>query len=137
MGNAQTGGLFLPLGVRDAAGGLSRSGDRHARPRFLAGGAGQDPAGVHDARWSPSIRWPQHVRLHGDGVRDIALWVDDADAAFRETTGRGAGSVREPETLRDEDGEVRISAIATYGDTIHTFVERRNYAASFCQASCR
>ncbi len=73
----------------------------------------------------------EHVRLHGDGVRDIALWVDDADAAFRATTGRGAGEVREPETLQDEQGEVRISAIATYGDTIHSFVERRNYHGVF------
>src|ERR1700688_4229568 len=73
----------------------------------------------------------EHVRLHGDGVRDIALWADDADAAYRETTRRGAKGVREPETLRDEHGEVRISAIATYGDTIHSFVERRNYRGAF------
>jgi 4-hydroxyphenylpyruvate dioxygenase len=73
----------------------------------------------------------EHVRVHGDGVRDIALWVDDAEAAWRETTQRGARSVREPETVRDEHGEVRLSAIATYGDTIHTFVERRNYSGVF------
>jgi 4-hydroxyphenylpyruvate dioxygenase len=72
-----------------------------------------------------------HVRLHGDGVRDIALWVDDAEASWRETTSRGAASVREPETLRDGNGEVRLSAIAAYGDTIHTFVERRNYRGVF------
>ena len=72
-----------------------------------------------------------HVRLHGDGVRDIALWVDDAEAAWRETTRRGARSVREPETLRDEHGEARIASIAAYGDTIHTFVERRNYKGVF------
>ena len=72
-----------------------------------------------------------HVRLHGDGVRDIALWVDDAESAYRETTQRGAKGVREPETLRDEHGEVRISAIALYGDTIHSFVERRNYRGAF------
>ena len=72
-----------------------------------------------------------HVRWHGDGVRDIALWVDDAESAYRETTRRGARSVREPETLYDEHGEVRISAIATYGDTIHSFVERRNYRGAF------
>ena len=64
----------------------------------------------------------EHVRLHGDGVRDIALWVDDAESAWRETTRRGARSVREPETLRDSQGEVRLAAIATYGDTIHMFV---------------
>jgi 4-hydroxyphenylpyruvate dioxygenase len=73
----------------------------------------------------------EHVRLHGDGVRDIALWVDDAESAYRETTRRGAAGVREPETLRDEQGEVRISAIAAYGDTIHSFVERRNYRGVF------
>jgi 4-hydroxyphenylpyruvate dioxygenase len=73
----------------------------------------------------------RHINLHGDGVRDIALWVDDAEAAWRETTKRGAVSVREPETLRDQHGEVRVSAIAIYGDTIHTFVERRNYTGVF------
>src|SRR5450755_2515181 len=72
-----------------------------------------------------------HIRLHGDGVHDIALWVDDAESAWRETTSRGARSAREPETLRDDHGEVRLSAIAIYGDTIHTFVERRNYTGVF------
>src|SRR5579863_6458411 len=56
-----------------------------------------------------------HIELHGDGVRDIALWVDDAESAWREATKRGARSVREPETLGDENGEVRLSAIAIYG----------------------
>jgi 4-hydroxyphenylpyruvate dioxygenase len=72
-----------------------------------------------------------HIKLHGDGVRDIALWVDDAESSWREATRRGARSVREPETLKDEHGEVRLSAIAIYGDTIHTFVERRNYRGAF------
>jgi 4-hydroxyphenylpyruvate dioxygenase len=72
-----------------------------------------------------------HIQRHGDGVRDIALWVDDAEAAYRETTKRGAHGVREPEVLRDDHGEVRISAIATYGDTIHSFIERRNYSGVF------
>src|SRR3954454_3991701 len=67
-----------------------------------------------------------HIRRHGDGVHDIALWVDDAESAWRETTGRGARSVRAPETLRDEHGEARIASIGIYGDTIHSFVERRN-----------
>jgi 4-hydroxyphenylpyruvate dioxygenase len=73
----------------------------------------------------------EHVRLHGDGVRDIALWVDDAEAAWRETTGRGARGVREPETLRDANGEARLASIALYGDTVHTFVERRDYRGVF------
>ena len=72
-----------------------------------------------------------HVKTHGDGVRDIALWVDDAESAWRETTQRGARSVREPETARDENGEVRLASIAIYGDTIHTFVERANYRGVF------
>ena len=72
-----------------------------------------------------------HVQLHGDGVRDVALWVDDAESAWRETTSRGARSVHEPETVRDEFGEARIASIAAYGDTIHTFVERRNYRGVF------
>ena len=79
----------------------------------------------------PDHEIADHVRLHGDGVRDIALWVDDAESAWRETTRRGARSVREPQTLRDQDGEARVASIATYGDTIHTFVERRNYRGAF------
>jgi len=73
----------------------------------------------------------EHVRVHGDGVRDVALWVDDAESAWRETTKRGARSVREPETLRDGDGVARVASIAAYGDTIHTFVERRDYNGVF------
>ena len=72
-----------------------------------------------------------HVQRHGDGVRDVALWVDDAASAWRETTARGATSVQEPTTLRDDHGEVRISSIATYGDTIHSFVERSDYTGAF------
>jgi 4-hydroxyphenylpyruvate dioxygenase len=80
---------------------------------------------------APETVIADHVRLHGDGVRDIALWVDDAESAWRETTQRGARSVREPETLRDAHGEARIASIAIYGDTIHSFVERRNYRGAF------
>jgi 4-hydroxyphenylpyruvate dioxygenase len=72
-----------------------------------------------------------HVQKHGDGVHDVALWVDDAESAWRETTKRGARSVREPEVLRDECGSVTVASIAIYGDTIHTFVERRHYAGAF------
>ena len=73
----------------------------------------------------------EHVRRHGDGVRDIALWVDDAASAFREATRRGAHPVRPAETLCDEHGTARIAAIAAYGDTIHSFVERRDYCGAF------
>jgi 4-hydroxyphenylpyruvate dioxygenase len=72
-----------------------------------------------------------HVRRHGDGVRDIALWVDDAREAFSLAVERGARPVAEPAVLRDEDGEVVIAGIKTYGDTIHSLVERRGYRGPF------
>ncbi len=72
-----------------------------------------------------------HIKLHGDGVREIALTVDDAESAFRETTRRGARGVLEPTVFEDSAGRVKISAIAAYGDTIHGFVERKNYHGVF------
>ena len=72
-----------------------------------------------------------HIAKHGDGIKDIALWVDDATSAWLETTRRGARSVREPWTLEDKQGAVTMASIATYGDTIHTFVERKNYHGIF------
>ena len=72
-----------------------------------------------------------HIGRHGDGVRDIALSVDDAESAWCETTRRGARSVHGPEILRDENGQVRTTAIATYGDTIHSFIERAGYKGAF------
>jgi 4-hydroxyphenylpyruvate dioxygenase len=72
-----------------------------------------------------------HVKRHGDGVHDIALWVDDAEAAYRETTRRGGKGVMEPTVTKDEEGQIRRSAIATYGETIHSFVERGNYRGVF------
>ena len=72
-----------------------------------------------------------HVQRHGDGVKSIALWVEDAAAAWRETTARGAPSALPPTVIEDESGTARLSAIAIYGDTIHTFVERRNYRGAF------
>ena len=73
----------------------------------------------------------RHVNLHGDGVRDIAFWVDDARQAFKLAVERGAAPAREPEVLSDENGEVIIAGIRTYGDTIHSIVERRNYRGMF------
>jgi 4-hydroxyphenylpyruvate dioxygenase len=73
----------------------------------------------------------EHVRVHGDGVKDIALWVDDAREAFRKAVDRGAQPAYEPTMLRDDDGEVVMAGIRTYGDTIHSLVERRNYRGAF------
>lgn len=72
-----------------------------------------------------------HIEKHGDGVKVLALWVDDAEKSWKETTSRGAKSYQEPTILKDEFGEVKIASIHTYGDTIHTFVERKNYTGIF------
>jgi 4-hydroxyphenylpyruvate dioxygenase len=72
-----------------------------------------------------------HAHRHGDAVKVVALWVDDARAAWQETTSRGAVSVEEPRVLSDEHGKVVVSSIRTYGDTIHTFVERSAYTGPF------
>ncbi|MFL5403822.1 MAG: 4-hydroxyphenylpyruvate dioxygenase [Gemmatimonadales bacterium] len=72
-----------------------------------------------------------HIYRHGDGVRDLALWVDDAREAFARAVERGAQPVHEPRVARDADGEVVTAAIRTYGDTIHSLVERRGYHGLF------
>jgi 4-hydroxyphenylpyruvate dioxygenase len=73
----------------------------------------------------------EHVKKHGDGVKVLALWVDDATQSFHETVSRGAEPAGEPKKLHDESGEVIVSSIKTYGETIHTFVERTNYKGAF------
>lgn len=73
----------------------------------------------------------EHIFKHGDGVKVLALWVDDAYKSFEETTKRGAKVYMEPTTLTDEHGEVRMSGIYTYGETVHMFVERKNYNGVF------
>jgi 4-hydroxyphenylpyruvate dioxygenase len=73
----------------------------------------------------------EHHRKHGDGVRDIAFEVDDARRSYEETVKRGAVGVLEPTELSDENGVIVKSAIRTYGDTIHTFIERKNYRGMF------
>jgi 4-hydroxyphenylpyruvate dioxygenase len=76
-------------------------------------------------------RIAEHVHEHGDGVRDIALWVDDARDAFRKAVERGAQPVHEPTVLHDDDGEIVIAAFKIYGETIHSLVERKNYRGLF------
>lgn len=79
----------------------------------------------------PDSEIARHVALHGDGVKVLALWVDDAEGAYYTALKRGAESAFAPKTLRDENGEVVLAAVKTYGDTIHTLVERRNYKGVF------
>ncbi|HOZ50310.1 MAG TPA: 4-hydroxyphenylpyruvate dioxygenase [Chitinophagaceae bacterium] len=81
--------------------------------------------------FNPESEISDHIRRHGDGVKVIALWVDDARKSYNETMSRGAISVMEPTVFSDENGEVIKAGIKTYGDTIHLFVERKNYKGIF------
>ncbi len=72
-----------------------------------------------------------HITKHGDGVKVVALWVDDATKSWEETTQRGAKSYMKPIIEKDKNGEVVRSGIHTYGDTVHIFVERKNYKGVF------
>lgn len=73
----------------------------------------------------------EHVRLHGDGIRDVAFLVDDVDAAHAAALARGGRSLREPADDTDEHGTVRHAAVTTYGDTVHTLLDRSRYAGPF------
>jgi 4-hydroxyphenylpyruvate dioxygenase len=86
---------------------------------------------VFTSALGPTGEIADHVGKHGDGVRDMAFWVDDARDAYAKAIERGATSARAPEVLRDDSGEVVIAAIRTYGDTIHSIVERRGYRGLF------
>jgi 4-hydroxyphenylpyruvate dioxygenase len=79
----------------------------------------------------PGTAVAEHVAKHGDGVKVLALWVDDATYSFNETVKRGAEIAIKPEKLKDQNGEVVVASIKTYGETIHTFVERKNYRGTF------
>ncbi len=103
-------------GVRDRASYLLQQG----KIRF-----------VLTAPLQPEGELAEHVARHGDGVRDLALWVDDAAAAFEAAVSRGAIAVHAPEVLEDRDGRIVRAAIATYGDTIHSFIERKDYHGLF------
>jgi 4-hydroxyphenylpyruvate dioxygenase len=103
-------------GRRDRASYLLQQGD----VRFMVTGA------MH-----PESPVAEHVRAHGDGVRDIAFLVDDVDAAFAAACARGATAVRPPADDTDANGTIRHAAIATYGETVHTFLDRSRYGGPF------
>ncbi|HEU4725975.1 MAG TPA: 4-hydroxyphenylpyruvate dioxygenase [Candidatus Eisenbacteria bacterium] len=106
----------LETGVRDRASYVLQQG----KVRF-----------VLTAPLGPEGSVADHVHRHGDGVRDIALDVEDVDRAYEGTTKRGARSIAEPHDVTDEHGTVRRAAIATYGDTIHSFIDRSKYRGTF------
>jgi len=116
FGLAVTGHAGLETGVRDRASYVLQQG----KVRFVL----TTPLG-------PEGHIADQIHLHGDGVHDIALEVEDVDRAYTETTKRGARGVQEPTTVRDDSGEIRRAAVATYGDTVHSFIDRSRYRGSF------
>ena len=86
---------------------------------------------VLTATLTPDSDIAEHHKLHGDGVKAIAFWVDDARSSFETTIARGAKPFLEPVTIKDNYGEVVKSGIKTYGDTVHIFIERKNYNGIF------
>jgi len=79
----------------------------------------------------PNSDITNHQAQHGDGVKFLSLWVDDATASFNETVKRGARPFMEPTVIEDEFGSVVVSGIYTYGETVHKFIERKNYTGAF------
>ncbi len=92
---------------------------------------------VVTAGLSPTSEIWNHVREHGDGVHDLAFAVDDSVAVFEAAVSRGARPVREPYELKDEFGTLRLSAVGTYGETKHTFVDRSDYSGYYCPGYAR
>lgn len=86
---------------------------------------------VLTASLDPNSEISEHVKLHGDGVKVLALWVNDAEKSLNETLKRGAKQARPLEIHKDENGIVKTASIYTYGETIHTFVERNEYSGPF------
>jgi 4-hydroxyphenylpyruvate dioxygenase len=86
---------------------------------------------VFTAPLGPEGEVAEHVRKHGDGVHDIAFAVDDVESAWRETTSRGAASALEPVELKGDKGTLRRCAIHTYGQVIHSFIDRNDYRGAF------
>ncbi len=86
---------------------------------------------VLTAALTPDSPVAEHQRMHGDGVKVIALWVDDARKSHEDTVAKGATSYIEPYDISDEHGEVVLSGIKTYAETVHIFVERKNYNGPF------
>ncbi len=116
LGFAPVAYMGLETGTRDRASWCVQQGD----VRLVFTGA-----------LGPEGPIAEHVKLHGDGVHDVAFRVPDAEEAYRVALQRGATGVAEPEVLEDESGKVVRAAIATYGETIHSLIARRDYSGAF------
>ena len=129
VGNARQASYFYRKGF-----GFSQMaygpGNRRAPATSYVLSQGKAEFHVHDAVGSRPSR-ERHIRKHGDGVRDIALHVEDADHAFEEAVRRGAQAAEEPHDEGDEHGAIRRAAVHTYGDTIHSLISYKDYSGPF------
>lgn len=130
VGNAKQAAYFYRKGFgfsQFAYSGLE-TGNRNSTSYVLEQGKARF---VLTTPLNPDDEISAHIAKHGDGVKDIAFHVEDADAAFAEAVRRGATPVVEPRDLRDENGTVRHAAIKSYGDTIHSFISYKDYKGVF------
>jgi 4-hydroxyphenylpyruvate dioxygenase len=130
VGNAFQAAYFLKraFGFRETAWAGLETGVRDRVSHVLEQGRIRL---VVTAALHPGSEIARHVAEHGDGVKSIALSVPDSEYAYREAVRRGARGLREPDELSDDRGRVRLAQIATYGETVHTFVERGGYGGAF------
>jgi 4-hydroxyphenylpyruvate dioxygenase len=130
VGNARQAAFYYrnAFGFSQKAYRGQETGSRDAASYFLAQGKANIVLTTPLAAAHPAA---EHIRKHGDGVRDIALEVADADVAFEHALARGAEAAEAPHDLKDEHGTVRRAAIRTYGDTIHSLLSRRGYDGPF------
>ena len=130
VGNALQSAYFYinALGFREVAYAGLQTGVRDRTSHVLEQGRIRI---VLTGALTPDHEIGAHAARHGDGVKVIALSVPDVDHAYREATGRGAEGVREPWEQSDEHGTIRFASIRTYGETVHTFVDRSSYRGPF------
>jgi hypothetical protein len=132
---ARAPGLDYVFGTKpimtDLQGETSMSrGDRRSRPIVV--GLGASAGGIKALKElfthvAPDSGIAHHVHIHGDGVKDIAFLVNDCRGVFHESVKRGARPIQEPAVMEDETGQVVKATIGAFGDTVHSFIERKNY----------
>ncbi len=130
VSNARQAAYFYchAMGFEDVGYAGLETGVRHESSHIIQQG---DIRLVFTSPLKPGHPMAQFIADHGDAVQDICFEVEDVERAFAETTGRGAQIAFEPKTLTDDTGELHIAGIKTYGDTIHTFLNRDNYKGFF------
>jgi 4-hydroxyphenylpyruvate dioxygenase len=130
VGNAKQSSYFYEhaFGFRPVAYAGPETGIRDRASYVLEQG---DARFVVSSALRPDHEIARHAHMHGDGVKDVAFRVPDATEAYRQALQRGARGVDEPRWLEDEHGRVELASIGTYGETIHTFVNREDYAGPY------